>query len=279
MDRQVVPWKIEPITAAEREAYVKFVKGQDETGNKYSYISLYHINEEEDANLPKVKYCSDKYSETTIDLDLPCPVERYDVAYVKNQKMKDAILLIDGKFHVEYTGERYKDMFTDEALNNPKMQVEFRIMLQLADYYDFNKNKLNHIYTEKDMYAHFGKLMTKITAAEALSEYENKILDLMGMYASKAQEAVRLVFPKKNSTEAWQAAEKEGLINSAETMRHYLNIRHLLRHQWDSLDSLGNFSPGNSKEHENVRKEYIKSYRMFFDKTLHDRIKEYAIGG
>ena len=88
MDRQVVPWKIEPITAAEREAYVKFVKGQDETGNKYSYISLYHINEEEDANLPKVKYCSDKYSETTIDLDLPCPVERYDVAYVKNQKMK-----------------------------------------------------------------------------------------------------------------------------------------------------------------------------------------------
>ena len=275
LDGQVVPWKIEPITAAEREAYVKFVKGQDETGDKYSYISLYHINEEEDANLPKVKYCSDKYSETTIDLDLPCPVERYDVAYIKNQKMKDAILLIDGKFHIEYTGERYKDMFTDEALNNPKMQVEFRIMLQLADYYDFNKNKFDYRYTEKEIYAHFGKLMTRITAAEALSEYENKILDLMGMYASKAQEAVRGLFPKKNTTEAWQAAEKEGLISSAENMRHYLNIRHLLRHQWDSLDSLGNFSPGNSKEHENVRKEYIKSYRMFFDKTLHDRIKEY----
>jgi len=275
LDEEVIPWRILPAVRDERDAYIKYAQGQDEEGDKYSYISLYHINEEEDVDIPKMKYCSDKYSETTIDLDLPYPVERYDIAYVKNQKMKDAILLIDGKFHVEYTGKRYKDMFVDEAFNNPTMQEELRIMLQLADYYDINKHKLEHKYTEKELYAHFNRLMIKIIASEALSKFENKILDLLGMYASKAQEVVRGLFPKKNTAEAWKAAEENGLISSAENMRHYLNIRHLLRHQWDTLDSMGRFSPGNIKEHKNVRKEYIKSYRMFFDKTVHERIKEY----
>lgn len=272
---QGFPWSIKPTTAAEYEIYKKFIEGVATEDGKYSYISLYHIKEECDVSLPKAEYFYDKYTTNVIDLDLPCPVERYVAACVNNQKMKDAVLLIDGKFQVKYLGDKYKDMSVAEAFGNEEMQIKFRTLLRFADYYDNNNYRPEQEYTDTESNFRLKKLMTKITAAEILAEYENKILDLLGMYGSKAQEIIRELFPKKDIPEALKAAENAGLISSAETMRHYLNIRHLLRHRWDSLDGMGNFSPGNSKEHENVRKEYIKSYRLFFDKSLRERVEEY----
>ena len=57
-------------------------------------------------------------------------------------------------------------------------------------------------------------------------------------------------------------------------MQHYMNIRHLMRHQWDSLDGVGKFTPHTNIKNDEVRGAYKKSYALFFDKSMVERVKE-----
>lgn len=271
---KVIPWKIIYTDSVEKEDYKTFVDGVEESPGKYTYISLVHTKEEDDVALPQVNYHPENYRVACIDMDLPCLVERYNIAYVPEQKMKDAVLLIDGKFKVVYTGERYKDMPVYYALNDMRMNAEFRVLLNVADYFDRHSD-IVYRYGEKELYAKMRNIMGKITASETLSDFENVILDLMGAYGDKAQEIIRGCFPQKSIEEIWQAAQKAGLISSAESMQNCMNIRHLMRHQWDSLEGVGRYSAKTDKKNDNVRREYKKSYFLFFDKTMAERIKEY----
>lgn len=270
----IIPWKIKYTNSVETDDYKTFVKGVEESPGKYTYISLVHTKEENDVSLPQVNYHPENYRVTCIDMDLPCMVERYNVAYVPDQKMKDTTLLIDGKFSAVYTGKRYKDIPVYDALNDIKMNAEFRVLLNIADYFDRHHN-IVYQYGEKELYAKMGNIMRKITATETLSDFENVILDLMGAYSDKTQEIIRGFFPQKSMADTWKEAQKEHLISSAESMQHCMNIRHLMRHQWDSLEGVGRFTAKTDKKNDEVRRDYKKSYFMFFDKTVAERIKEY----
>ena len=271
---QELPWQISYVTYNEKDEYTKFVKGADNTPSKYTYMSLSHTNEKNDVDLPQVNCHSENYQVTTIDMNLPCLVERYSMAYVPGQKMKDADLLIDGKFHAKYTGSKFQDMSVDDALNDPDMNAEFRVLLNIADYFDHNHEDLVRC-DKKELYAKLGRVLRRITAAETLSGFENVILDLIGVYSDKTQEIVRGFFPTKSGDALWETAENEHLISSAEMMKHYMNIRHLMRHQWDSLDGVGKFTPRTNIKNDEVRNAYKKSYALFFDKSMPERVKEY----
>ena len=270
-----MPWKFRYADRDEIDEYKNFVKGAEDVKSKYTYMSLVHTKEENDVALPQVKYYSENYQVNSIDLDLPCPVERYNVAYIPEQKMKDAVLLIDGKFRAVYTGEKYKDETVISALNNRNMQAEFRVLLNICDYFDNNYRYFERKYNEKKLYGIMGKVLRKTIAAETISGFENKILDLMGLYGNKTQEILRGFFPNNTTDDVWKKAEKERLINSAEMMHHYMNIRHLTRHQWDSLEGVGKFTANTDKKSDEVRREYKLSYGLFFDKTMSERIGEY----
>lgn len=272
---QVIPWNIEYTNFYEAGKYKEFVSGVKEVSGMYTYISLVHTKEENDVKLPQVKYYPDNYDVNSIDLDLPCLVEQYNVGYIPGQKMKDAVLLIDGKFRALYKGKKYQDIPVNEALNNHDMQAEFRVLLNIVDYFDNNRNNIDHKYEESELHIKLANVMSKIIATESLSGFENRILDLLGAYSDKTQEIIRNIFPKMSTLSVWKEAEKAHLINSAEIMHHYMNIRHFMRHQWDSLEGLGKFTARTSKKYDEIRREYKSSYGLFFDKTITERVKEY----
>ena len=268
-----LPWRLSWLDAKEKDKYIRFAQGDIEGSEKYTYISLYHTKTEDDVTYPKIRAYPETHGYTNIDLNLPSSVERYSVAFPKGQKMKDAVFFIDGVFRVEYKNGRYDDMAVIDGLNDQKVQDEFRILLSLADYY--NKHKYEIEYNQEDSAKYMTKIMKKIMATEVLSSFENKVLELLGSYSDKTQDILRTYFPNKTSQEVWQKAEKENLIQDAETMQHYMNIRQLMRHQWDMLDGTGRFALGGNKKNDELRQEYLQSYHLIFDKTLTERIKAY----
>ncbi len=268
-----LPWHLSWADKKEREGYVRFAQGDAEGSEKYTYISLYHTKTEDDASYPKVRAHPSTHGFTNIDLDLPCVVERYAVAYPKDQKMKDAAFIIDGTFKVKYEGGKFGDLSVFDGLNNEQAQDEFRVLLSLADYYDKHKYEIEYTHAGSSKY--ITGIMKKIMAAEALSSFENKVLELLGSYSDKTQDILHTFFPNKTSQEVWEKAEKENLISNAETMQQYMNIRQIMRHQWDMLDGTGRFALGGNKKNDELRRKYLQSYHQIFDKTLADRIKAY----
>ena len=267
----IQPWNFDFTTKAEQDDYIKFVSGKTEDAKKYTYMSLYHTNKEEDAAYKKISAYPETYDYTNIDLNLPCLVERYTIAFPKDEKLKDATIIVDGTFRATYSGGKFADMPIAEAFYEPIIQKEFRAMLSFADY----RNKHIDELSASDCAAAEVKeraSMAKITADITVSGFENKVLDLLGSFADKAQEMLRQIYPDKKHKEVWFAAEKDNLISSAEQMIHYLNIRHLLRHQWDTLDNSTD-NPNNLKD--KIRNEYLDSYQLIFKKSITERIKEY----
>jgi hypothetical protein len=54
-----------------------------------------------------------------------------------------------------------------------------------------------------------------------------------------------------------------------------LNIRHLLHHQFDTLDGYGRFINGENKQNESIRERYMESYRNLCGGSFTDRINSY----
>ena len=271
-----MPWWITFVTPEEQKDYIKFAGGHTEDAKQYGYMSLYHTQTGQDVSYPKISLYPETYDYVNIDMELPSPVERYAIAYPSGQKLKDVSFLIDGIFKVNYIGEKFSDLPVIEAFYNDVMQKEFRVMLSLAENYYRKQCEIENSPAPLDC---MRGVMTKIVVAESISAHENKILDLLGSYADKCLDILRTIYSDKNAKittkEIWARAEKDGLIASAENMHHYLNIRHLIRHQWDTLDNTNKVFFDSKVLNEQYRREYLNSYHMIFDRTLVERIKEY----
>lgn len=267
-----MPWHFNFTDNYENKDYINFVSGNYTETPRYSYISLYHTHKEQDVSLPKISAYPEVYDYCAIDLDLPCLVERYGITCPANQKLKDATFLVDGELKVNYIGKKFADTPVFEALSDEIFQKEFRVLLNLTDFCNRHKYEMVADTTQGSV---FKPMMTKILAAESIAEYENKVLDLLGSSADKTLEILRTVYTDKDVKTIWQKAERAGLISSAENMNDYLNIRQLIRHQWDSLDNTGRFSFGLNPQNEQYRSDYLTSYHKFFDLPLVERIKEY----
>ncbi len=272
-DTDKMPWHMSPTDKRERDAYIRFVSGDTKNADEYTYISLYHTNKEQDVPHPKISEHPENYDFTTIDLDLPCLIERYAIAFPQNQKIKDAKLIIDGSFKTTYRSNDNIDMTVADALSDTVIQQQFRTLLYLVEIYSKNIHKF---YDTPKSNAVFNGIMKRIAADETIAFYENILLDLLGSCADKTKEILRTMYPDKPSKDLWLAAEKDGLIASAENMSHFLNIRHLIRHQWDSLDNLSKYSSDGSCRNEEMRAAYLKSYHWIFQQnTLTMRTKLY----
>lgn len=270
---QTPPWYTIFASDFHHNAYDRFINEDFSDTRQYAYMSLYHTKKEDDVPTKKIRAIPDDYEYTAIDLNLPCPIERYAAFYPKDQKLKDMTLIIDGRFQISYTGNQYGEMKVLDALHNTKIQKEFRALLNYLEYYQHNMFEIaaDPAKETSNLYS----AMVKITANEVLSEHENRVLDLLGSYADKALDILRTIYPGKKAEEIWPLAEKDKLISSAENMRHYLNIRQLVRHQWDSLNGTTRFSFARNPKNDRLRDDYLTSYRLIFDKSIAERVKEY----
>ena len=268
-----IPWQIGNTSKKEHDTYIRFVNGDTQDAQQYTYISLYHTDKNQDVTHPKISDYPENYDFTTIDLDLPCLIERYAIAFPKGQKVKDAQLIIDGSIKTAVSDKNdIVDMTIAEALADTKIQQQFRTLLCLVEIYNRNRYK---ILNSANPEAAIQNIMKRVAASEEISHYENKLLDLLGTCADKTKEILHALYPDKPQKDLWTVAEQNGLITSADSMAHFINIRHLIRHQWDSLDNLSKYSTDGSCRNEEMRAKYMESYHWLFQNTLHKRVKLY----
>ena len=269
-------WIFNFASPSEQDEYIKFSKGLIEDPKQYGYMSLYHTKKEQDTTNQKISEIPQDYVYTSIDLSLPCPIERYAVAFPSDQKFKDTNIIVDGIFKISFN-DKFKDQgdaLLLDILSEHKTQKEFKVLLSLLEYYHHNMYDLETNHAD-DFSEYVSKVMMKILASEAIAGFENKVLELIGSYADKTQEILRTVYPKTATMDLWKIAERNGVIASAENMQHYLNIRHLMHHQWDSLDGSNKYAFNNKHKNERMREDYMASYHLLFDKSISERLKEY----
>ncbi len=264
------PWHIEYANKYECRAYENFVNENFDKQQHYAYISLNHTDPQKDVKLPKIFYIPDEYDVSNIDVELPSPVERYSAAFPKEQTLGESLFVIDGKFKAVYKAEKNAQMPVAEALTERKTLIEFRMLLNLVKFFDEQP-----YLTEKE----YVRTFMNIIASEGLATYENMVLESINSLSDKSYEICRSIYGGRSHDDFLKQAEKDGFIPSAARLQDFLNIRHLMRHQLDTLDSLGKFKPEEAEKNDMLRRKYLQSYRDLCDKSVMGRIKSYGEAG
>lgn len=276
------PWQFKLLDIDEKKHFQDFLDEKVHHNTGHAYITLTHTNPNDDKCF-SIKYVPQSYIMHKMDMSLPSAVERYIVVFPENAKIKDTEFFIDGKYKVKYTREEYSDMEVSNALHDFQAEEEFRILINFVDSCSKNKDQLQ---------SRFKGLVLNAYAAEVTASYENIMLEMLGSFAEKIQNISRDIHLKEvrqnvhNRAErqklcedvyqnALEYAKQDNLIPSAADFIDYVHIRHLMRHQWDTMDELGFFDAAATDENYNTRMEYMASYRRLCDKTMVQRMKSY----
>lgn len=253
------PWQLKLLDVDEKKEFRDFCNDDDAGRFTHSYISLQHTNPENDNTAP-IQFIPDNFDIFTMDMQLPSGVERYIIAHPKNATIGNTEFFIDNFFKATYTNKDNANMSVSEIFGNYRIQTEFRILVNMVDICRENKYQLLGKYQ---------RLPINLYAAETTAPWENNILEILGSFASKTQDICRNIY----GDNALQCAEQDGLIPSAADFQDYVNIRNLMRHQWDTMDELGYFH--SADRNASKRAEYLQSYLKLCDKTIVQRLKSY----
>ncbi len=264
-------WHISALKNQEKQEFKDFIDDDINNDGTHSYVTLQHVKTEEDRGFIK-KYAIPPYRLTYLNMQLPSTLERCTIAYPADCKLGDTTFFIDGMYKAVYTG-KLKDAQLSDIVRDMDLLNELYMVISYLEYLDKNN------YVGMD---NFVKSLRDICAAERVVANENIILECLGSFAAKVLDMCRETYighktkyTKQENRLALDTAEQEGLIKSADAFQEYVNIRHFLRHQWDTLDDLGYFTPGGAKENKNTRQEYVASYLKLCDKSIVQRMKSY----
>lgn len=260
-----MPWKFVRVTEFEKQNYIDMVSSNPLSNTDYAYLNLIHTNTAMDSPLPNLTSIPGTYEMINMDMSLPSPVERYILAYPKNATIGDVEILLDGKYNVVYTGSE-KDVPIKNLFENRVMNTELRLLMNMVDYFEMHYDELS---------GGLSREIKNIWASEAMSDFENLALEMLGSFADKTQEVCRQIYGGHQGDDFWKRAEQAGFISSAVAMQDYMNLRHLMRHQFDSLDSLGSFSARATEKNTAMRAKQLESYQRICGKSLFQRYKGY----
>lgn len=79
-------------------------------------------------------------------------------------------------------------------------------------------------------------------------------------------------YHEKKRSDDIQKAQKEGFLSLPDNFGDYFNIRNFLRHQWDTLNDLDDFSLKQSQENRRIRSQRAASLLKCCDKTVYQRM-------
>lgn len=257
------PWKISQLTYYETHKFDDFLNEKIHTDNGKSYITLQHLNPAQN-KCKQLEYVPQDFAVNIMDMQLPSEIERYVIVSPENAKIGDTEFYIDGQYKAVYTRKTNQSVF--ECLNDKQTQSEFRVLINLVE----GLRKQHYEHNEK-----FNGIVLNAYAAEITSVFENNILEMIGSFAEKMQSICRRKYHIKNGKKAFEAAQQDGLIDSAEDFIGYVHIRNLMRHQWDTMDELGYFNSEDASKNSSERAKYVNSYLKLCDKTIVKRMKSY----
>ena len=261
--RPEFPWKWDFLNLEEKNEFKNLNNDDLPQHLNHSYISLSHTNPAEDMAEP-IQFVPEGYWVYTMDKHLPAAVERYLITYPENALIGNTEFLIDGTYKARFTGKENAEQPIFEFFEDPKHRIEFRTMIDLIN--KCRENRYEHEYQRE-------RLLMNLYAAEVTEPWEHTILEIIGSFAEKMQSICRDIYGKESEELAFERAEKDGLIPSAKDFQDYVNIRHLLRHQWETMDEIGTFyTPSENAE---KRAKWVKSYLRLCDKSIVQRQRAY----
>jgi len=261
------PWVVYRPTEEEKQAFEDFINHITSANKDFCYVSLNYTSPERVEENRSIMSAPEEFDLRLGDKQLPKRVERYVLAHRKDTLMKDAKFIIDGKYTLCYEG-KYVDQTVAEAFSNDLFEKKFYYILECAaqystDIWNVDEFERKHIDIE-------------VFASQETASLENAILDSLSLMAEESNKILKELFGKRVGSSYLEQAEKQGLLPSATHMQDYLNIRHLLHHQWDTLYSIGKFNENEVEKNASVRRRYLDSYAKLCDKTLKARIQSYV---
>ncbi len=265
------PWEVENASVQEQQLWTSFVGAEPiKEKHNYCYVSVNHTS---------LRYKDESSGILSIPTDfdvkrngnaLPHRVERYVAAYPKEIKIADAEFVVDGKYRLKYRVSN-KEQTLKEAFDDNVFADNFMNML---DVLSMLPDRL--IYTDKETQMQIEK---EVMASATVAPLENLILDTLSVLAEEAHQMIKKVIGRRTGPNYLGQAEKEQVIPSAVRLQDYINIRHLVHHQWDTLDGMGKFSEKEALKNTTVRRRFLDSYAALCDKPLKERLKSYILAG
>lgn len=262
------PWRVENITDEEKKLYLSFVNNEVLPENKhYCFVSIDHTSLKF-KNIGKgIISTPESYDVTTNSQSLPTRIERYVATYPKKTTLKEAEFLIAGRWKMKYLYET-NGQSLKEALDDEVIEKRFRSMMDVLTLLPEDKSR----YSERELM----DAQTEAMASTLINPFENVLLSSLTSLSEESNKIIKKLLVSRAGDNYIFQAEKEGLIPSAAAFQDYQNIRHLMHHQWDTLDGLGKFNNIENVKNDSVRHRYLDSYGRLCDKSLVERVKSYT---
>lgn len=260
------PWVVDLSTIDDKTDYENFLNMKKVDRAHTCYVSTNHTSPRYKDEPAGIMSAPDAFGLWVSSQPLPQKVERYVLAYPQEEILKDTRFIVDGKYVFTYTGQ-FEDKTVQEAFNDELFERKFYAVMESFSHFpddidDLTEQRKKQI--ELDVYA-------SIESAPI----ENAILDALSLMAEETNKVLKEVVGKRVGSGYLFQAEKENLLPSAAHMQDYQNIRHLIRHQWDTLDAIGKFNDDEVIINASVRRRYLDSYARLCDMPLKDRVQSY----
>ena len=254
-------WIFEPMEDKESKDFRNFIKFNDIKDATKSYIVLKHVKSENDRFHQK-RFVVPPYEMSTMNMQMPSALERCSIMYPKDGKLGNTEFYVDGLYKLTVNDDGLKDMPISDLFLNPDVFNELYMMI----------NESEQLFSPNDVSLDY---VFDIYADEMVTVNENIILELIGVFAERLIAICRKIYGVSDNADAATLAQSEGLIESADAFKEYMNIRNFMRHQWDTLDEFGYFSAEKSSFIKNRRAERVESYLKLCDQPRMERMKSY----
>lgn len=259
------PWCAEKLQDEDKQAYEDFLTNK-QSGNIHNcYISLNYTSSQHAGDRQGIISALSTYQVRNGENTLPHRVERYVIAYPKDERLKEARFIIEGKYVVRYMEENAEKTI-DEAYERDSFEKKLMCILDV-----FAQIPENGKLEDRDIV----RMQTEAMASFKVAPFESMILDTLSMLSEETHKIIKEVVGRRAGNNYLSQAEKEGLLTSGAKLQEFLNIRHLMYHQWDTLDGIGKFNNSETIKNASVRRRYLDSYCNLCDKPLAQRVESY----
>ncbi len=264
-DFRPVPWNLDDANNEETKAYADFLKDRQIGNEKYCFIS-FNLSADQNTkegilSVPKT-YLAYSHCNT-----LPHRAERFVAAFPQKASLKNTTFIVDGKYCITLN-DSPNDMTIKEAFEDELMVKRFQCILEILGKMS---GKLQDVEDQK-----LRQIQNETLASELTAPFENVILSALSALTEEANRTLKEMLCRKKGDNYLYQAENGGIIPSASRFQEYQNIRHLMHHQWDTLDNLGHFTFYDTDRNASVRARYLDGYGKLCNKPLSERIKSYT---
>lgn len=257
-----IPWHIEKLDVDEKQKFKKFAENDIDEDKHSAYIFLQHINDDENYDDRKSTITTD-YKNFVVAMQFPSMVEDYTLFCPENATLGNTKFYIDGRYKAVYAGQKYKDKLLENCITDKDLETEITFMVILGEC--FRKNG----YADDDK---FGRMAVNVYAAEVVGTNENNLLEMLCSFAEKVKNICHEKYHEKDALNSIKKAQETGFLRLPDNFRDYVNIRNLLRHQWDTIDEPKDFSTQKAANNRKIRAERTNSYIKLCDKSIYQRM-------